>query len=174
VEAVKGIVQAAPSALARDLYVEKVAEKLGASQDIIRRALAGKAPSAPAAKAPARETAPQALSMSVVKAELVILAAILREPKLSPVLSKSGAVGDFVHPALRDAADAACSGAETESLLRRIEPDALRQRLIDAMAEMEQAGDQTDAKRLEQLLKKHSQTVALERKQRASPRVPRT
>jgi len=172
VEAVKGIVHAAPSALARDLYIEKVAEKLGAGADIIRRALAGKAAPAPAAKAPARDNTP--LPPSVIKAELVILAAILRQPPLSAVLGKSGAVGDFVHPALRDAADAACSGAERESLIRRIEPDSLRQRLLDAMAEQEQAGDHTDAKRLEQLLKKHSQTVALERKQRASPRVPRT
>jgi DNA primase len=172
VEAVKGIVHAAPSALARDLYIEKVAEKLGAGADIIRRALAGKAAPAPAAKAPVRDNTP--LPPSVIKAELVILAAILRQPPLSAVLGKSGAVGDFVHPALRDAADAACSGAERESLIRRIEPDSLRQRLLDAMAEQEQAGDHTDAKRLEQLLKKHSQTVALERKQRASPRVPRT
>src|SRR5439155_9700937 len=102
VEAVKGIVQAAPSSLARDLYVEKVAEKLGASQDIIRRALAGKAPSAPAAKAPARENAP--LPLSVVKAELVIRAAILRDPKLCAVLRNSGAVGDVVHPSLREPA----------------------------------------------------------------------
>ena len=46
--------------------------------------------------------------------------------------------------------------------------------VLDAMAEMERAGDQTDAKRLDSLLKKHAQTVALERKQRPSPRVPRT
>src|SRR5438270_4908501 len=43
VESVKGIVAAAPSPLARDLYVEKVAEKLGAPVDAIARALAGKA-----------------------------------------------------------------------------------------------------------------------------------
>jgi hypothetical protein len=40
------------------------------------------------------------------------------------------------------------------------------------VAEMEQAGDQTDAKRLSSLVRKHAQTVALERKQRGSPRVP--
>src|SRR3954462_6376008 len=42
VDAVKGIVQAAPSPLARDLYVEKVAEKVGAPAEAVRRALAGK------------------------------------------------------------------------------------------------------------------------------------
>jgi hypothetical protein len=112
------------------------------------------------------------MPLAVLKAELVILGAVLRRPELAPVLARSGAVGDFVHPALRDAADAACAGADKDGLVRSIEPDSLRQRLLDAMAEMEQAGDHTDAKRLEQLLKKHAQTVALERKQRPSPRVP--
>src|SRR6266852_698868 len=47
VDAVKGIVQAAPSQLARDLYVDKVAEKIGAPPEAIKRALAGKAPPPP-------------------------------------------------------------------------------------------------------------------------------
>src|SRR6267154_2606266 len=50
VDAVKGIVQAAPSPLARDLYVEKVAAMIGAPVDAIRRALAGKAVTQTAAK----------------------------------------------------------------------------------------------------------------------------
>src|SRR5205823_2025395 len=43
VDAVKGIIQAAPSELARDLYVEKVAEKIGAAADLVKRALSVKA-----------------------------------------------------------------------------------------------------------------------------------
>jgi DNA primase len=171
VEAVKGIVQAAPSELARDLYLEKVAEKLGTGVDVIRRALAGKAPPAAASRKPPAEPAAP-LPLPVLKAELVILAAILRRPELATVISRNGAVGDFVHPALRDAADGVCAGVDKDGLIRRIEPDSLRQRLLEMMAVQEQAGDQTDAKRLEQLLKKHAQTVALERKQRPSPRVP--
>src|SRR5438132_4209692 len=54
VEAVKGIVGAAPSALARDLYIEKVAEKIGTSPDAIRRALAGKAAAQASRPPPAR------------------------------------------------------------------------------------------------------------------------
>ena len=173
VDAVKGIVQAAPSPLARDLYVEKVAEKLDAPVEAIRRALAGKsAPPPPPRPAPAPE-GQKPLPLSVLKAELVILAALVRHPELAPELAHSGAVGEFVHPALRDAADAVCSGGDAQSAIRAVEPDALRQRLLDAVAEMEQAGDQTDAKRLSSLLRKHSQTVALERKERAAPRVPR-
>jgi DNA primase len=176
VDAVKGIVHAAPSPLARDLYVEKVAEKVAAPVDAIRRALAGKSAPPPSAKAVppnGRPPAPEKLPGSVVKAELVILAALVRHPELAPELAHSGAVGEFVHPSLREAADAVCSGSDAQSAIRAVEPDALRQRLLDAVAEMEQAGDQTDAKRLSSLLKKHSQTVALERKDRLSPRVPR-
>jgi DNA primase len=173
VDAVKGIVQAAPSPLARDLYVEKVARMVGAPAEAVRRALAGKPPlsTPPKANAPAAETRP--LPVSVLKAELVILATLVRNPALAPELAHSGAVGEFVHPSLREAADAVCSGGDAQSAIRAVEPDALRQRLLDAVAEMEQAGDHTDAKRLSSLLRKHAQTVALERKQRASPRVPR-
>ncbi len=174
VDAVKGIVQAAPSPLARDLYVDKVAEKIGAHADAVRRALAGKStppPARPAVSKGAEGEKP--LPLSVLKAELVILAALVRHPELAPELAHSGGVGEFVHPALREAADAMCSGGDAQSAIRSVEPDALRQRLLDAVAEMEQAGDQTDAKRLSSLLRKHSQTVALERKERASPRVPR-
>jgi DNA primase len=177
VDAVKGIVQAAPSPLARDLYVEKVAEKVGAPVDAIARALAGKAgiagaPAVRSAKAASSELA-RPLPHSVLKAELVILAAVVRNPGLARELAHSGAVGEFVHPALRDAADAVCAGADPQSALRAVEPDSLRQRLLDAVGEMEQAGDHTDAKRLCNLVRKHAQSVALERKQRASPRVPR-
>jgi DNA primase len=172
VNAVKGIVQAAPSSLARDLYVEKVAEKIGASADTVRRALAGQAQAAPAKRAPA--PAPKAaLSLPAVQSELVIVAAVVRNPALRETLMRSGAVSDFVHPGLREAADAICSGDDPQDSLRAVEPDALRQRLLDAVAVMEQAGDQTDARRLSQLIKKHAQTIALERKQRGPPPVGR-
>ncbi len=172
VDAVKGIVQAAPSELARDLYIEKVAEKIGASAEVIRRTLSGKPAQQAGRPTPSRaETQP--LPLSVLKAELVIVATVLRRPELAEALSKSGAVGEFVHAGLREVADTICSGGSADQALRALEPDAMRQRLLEYVSEMEQAGDQTDAKRLAQLLKKHAQTVALERKQRPAPRVPR-
>ena len=172
VDAVKGIVQAAPSELARDLYLEKVAEKIGASAEAIRRALSGK-PAQQAARPPPAGKEAQPLPLSVLKAELVIVATVLRRPELAEALSRSGAVGEFVHAGLREVADTICSGGSADQALRALEPDAMRQRLLEYLSEMEQAGDRTDAKRLAQLLKKHAQTVALERKQRPSPRVPR-
>ena len=104
---------------------------------------------------------------------MVILAAVLRHPELAQELAHSGAVGEFAHPSLREAADAVCSGQDAQGAIRAVEPDSLRQRLLDAVTEMEQAGDQTDAKRLTSLVRKHAQSLALERKQRSSPRVPR-
>jgi len=173
VDAVKGIVQAAPSELARDLYVEKVAEKVSASLEIVRRALSGKPAQQAAKLAPARKDSTEPLPLSVLKTELVIVASVLHRPELAEALSRSGAVGEFAHPGLREVADAICAGGSAEAAVRALEPDSMRQRLLEYVSEMERAGDQTDAKRLAQLLKKHSQTVALERKQRPSPRVPR-
>jgi DNA primase len=179
VDAVKGIVRAAPSELARDLYLEKVAQKIGASADAVRRALAGKPdPARPGtartgAQQAAKPAPAQPLPLSVLKAELVIVATVLRRPELAEALSRSGAVGEFIHAGLREVADTICSGGSADTAVRALEPDALRQRLLEFVTEMEQAGDQTDAKRLSQLIKKHAQTVALERKQRGSPRVPR-
>ncbi|HEY2030010.1 MAG TPA: DNA primase [Myxococcales bacterium] len=171
VNAVQGIVKAAPSALARDLYVEKVASMIGASADTIRRALSGKAAAQAKPQRPAQPQAKAPLSLPVVQSELVIVAAVVRNPALKDTLLRSGAVSEFVHAGLREAADAICAGDDPQDSLRSVEPDALRQRLLDAVAVMEQAGDQTDARRLSQLIKKHAQTVALERKQRRPPPV---
>lgn len=170
--AVKGIVQAAPSELARDLYVDKIAEKVGASAATVRRALAGQAAPPPAQKPAAPKQADKPIPLALVKQELVILAAIVRNAALAPSVAK--AVGEFAHAALREAADSICSGNKPDEVVRAIEPDQLRQRLLDMVAEQERAGDQTDAKRLENLLKKHAQTIALERKQRPPPPVAKS
>jgi len=177
VNAVKGIVQAAPSELARDLYVEKIAEKVGASAATVKRALAGKAAAQPARQQPekpnekARARPEKPISLPLANQEMVIAAVLIRYPKLAPPVSRY--VADFVHPGLRDVADAICSGSDPEEVLRAIESDKLRQRLLDSIEEQKRAGDQTDARRLDSLLKKHAQTVALERKQRPSPPVPK-
>jgi DNA primase len=174
VQSVKGIIQAAPSELARDLYVEKVAEKIGASAATVKRALSGKAPEQPARPAQPRtpDKPEKPIPLALVKQELVIVAMLVRNPKLSSSLSKS--VADFAHAALREAADQICSGTAPDEALRGIEPDQVRERLLDMLEEQKRAGDQPDAKRLDSLLKKHAQTVALERKQRSSPLVPKS
>src|SRR3954467_4344359 len=83
VDTVKGIVHAAPSELARDLYIDKVAEKIGAKPDAVRRALAGKPDKPQAARAALERPEPaQPIPLSVLKGELVIVATILRRPEL--------------------------------------------------------------------------------------------
>lgn len=171
VRSVSGLVQAAPDQLARDLYIEKIALKLQVGEQAIRRALSGKESTGPVQKKAVKPQDPT--PQAVLKAELVIAAAIVRHADLRSSFARAGAASDFMNASLREFVDAISTGTDPELVLRELEPDALRGRLVDVMREMEQAGDQTDAKRLDNLLKKHAQTVAIERKQRASPRVPR-
>jgi len=169
---VAGLVNAAPDALTRDIYIDTIANKLAISQDAVRRTLSGKTTTT----APTRSEANlhrDAVPGSVLKTELVIVEAVVRHPELRSELLHSGALSEFLSAPLRDAADEICRGGDAASLVRRIEPDSLRERLVDGLAEMEKAGGVFDAQRLRQLLKKHAQTVALERKQRPLPRVPR-
>jgi DNA primase len=172
VHSVAGLVNAAPDALTRDIYIDTIANRLAISEDAVRRTFAGKATTT----VPSRSEANlhrDAVPGSVLKTELVIVEAVVRHPELRSELLSSGALSEFLSSPLRDAADEICRGGDAASLVRQIEPDSLRERLVDGLAEMEKAGGVFDAQRLRQLLKKHAQTVALERKQRASPRVPR-
>src|SRR5205823_1014260 len=83
---------------------------------------------------------------ALVKQELVMVAVLARNPGLAPTVSKS--VADFAHAALREAADSICSGNPPDEVIRAVESSQVRDRLLDMLAEMERAGDQTDAKRL--------------------------
>ncbi len=171
VHAVAGLVKAAPDALTRDIYVDTIAKRLGIAEDAVRRSLAGK-DAAPRGKRASASQEPQPISASLLKVELVIVEAVIRHPELRALLAQSGALSEFRSAPLRDAADEICSGADAEAVIRHVEPDALRERLADGLAEMERAGGSVDAQRLQHLLKKHSQTMALERKGRPSPPVP--
>jgi DNA primase len=172
IRSVASLVKAAPDPLTRDIYIETVAKKLAVSEDAVRRSLAGKELTQEGGHSdPNRgsETVPA----SILKVELVILEAVIRSPDLRRVLAESGSVSEFVSSPLRAAADEICSGRDVEAVVRGIEPDSLRERLVDGLSEMERAGGTFDAQRLRQFLRKHSQTIALERKDGASPRVPR-
>jgi DNA primase len=181
VESVKGIVAAAPSSLARDLYVEKVAEKIGASPDAIRRALSGKqAPPAPqkgADRPAARNEAPRLSA----KMEIQIAALMLESPELCTVVERHGA--GFSLAAIRELAERAFEQArqgplDPVALVRTVEDDPVRAALLRERAEVSQAGgDPSDAERnLRLKLDRHAKLLGqerAERKQRPSPRVPR-
>src|SRR5439155_17933016 len=172
VRSVADLVNAAPDALTRDIYVDTIARRLAISEDAVRRTLVGKAATSVTPRSEAN-LHNDVIPGSVLKTELVIVEALVRYPELRRELAGSGSLSEFLSSPLRDAADAICSGADAKTVVRQVEPDSLRERLVDGLAEMEKAGGVFDAERLRHLLKKHSQTVALERKQRASPRVPR-
>ena len=69
----------------------------------------------------------QPLPLSVLKAELVIVATVLRRPELAEALSRSGAVGEFVHAGLREAADTICSGGSPEAAVRALAKHLVRE-----------------------------------------------
>ncbi len=170
VHAVAPLVNAAPDPLARDIYVETIAKKLGIAEEAVRRSLAGKDVVKPSTPPPLRRPS-EPVPASVLKVELVIVEAVMRHPELREVLRSSGVLSEFVSSPLRDAADQVCSGRDPDTILREVEPDSLRERLADGLSEMEKAGGSFDAPRLNSLLRKHAQSLALERKQRPSPRV---
>src|SRR5205085_2591672 len=77
VEAVAGIVRAAPTALARDLYVEKVAQRIDAPVDAVRLALEGKRPTKKPAPPAREQTSGRQVpkdDLALVREELAILA----------------------------------------------------------------------------------------------------
>ena len=171
VHAVAGLVKAAPDALTRDIYVDTIAKRLGIAEDAVRRSLAGK-DAAPEGSARRRARSRQPISASLLKVELVIVEAVIRHPELRALLAQSGALSEFRSAPLRDAADEICSGADAEAVIRA------RRAGRPARAPGRRPGGDgagrrpVDAQRLQHLLKKHSQTMALERKGRPSPPVP--
>ncbi len=185
VTAVEGIVRAAPNELARALYIEKVAEKIGTSAEVVRQALAGKAVKpADATRKPAIPAAPlEALPSAAARTELVILAHMLRSAALTSAVETSGAASRFSVVELRDLAERAFAHAhagtlEVEALIASMESEFLRNRLLSAMREVTDAGDTPDAERghLLKLIASHEKTLALEqaaRKQRKTPPVGR-
>ena len=182
VDAVAGIVKAAPSELSQALYIEKVAEKIGTSADVIREALSGKSPAAqPVARTapePARRPKVEALPSLAARAEVVILAHLLRNPSVRPTVAISGAVSRFSMAELRELAEQALApDVDIDALLATTESDWLRNRILSELRELESAGDtpEADQRLVEMLIASHEKTIAQEaavRKQKRSPRVP--
>jgi len=140
---VAGIVKAAANPLARDLYIDKVAEKIGATADAVRFALEGKKPAAPSRKPdPARQASepkggqPQAGPPRLAaKIELQIVALMLQSNELCKQVEQSGAAGRFTVAALRELSERAFALAhegelDAETLIQAAEPARLRDALL--------------------------------------------
>lgn len=184
VKAVEGLIRAAKDPLARSMYVERVAEKIGASPQDVLTALDRTTPASPKAVSrtvSATPPAPAELYRLTAKTELVIVAMMLRSPALCLHVDASGISSRLSVASLRDLAEQAFVHArrgdlDAASLVQVVEPDWLRQRLVDASREMDVAGDTSDAERarLTQLIAKHEKTLAQEqaaRKQHQTPPV---
>jgi len=202
VDAVAGIVKAAKNPLARDLYIDKVAEKIGATPDAVRFALEGKTALASPAqrqeaarqKSEPRRDEPQqqgqrelaAPPRLAAKIELQIVALMLQSAELCKQVEQSGAVALFTVAALRELAErafvlaqaSAFGDLDADSLIQAAEPARLREVLLRERAEV--AAARVDGKEAERNLKlkldKHARIAAqenAERKAAARPRVPR-
>ncbi len=196
VEAVVGIIKVAKNPLARNLYIDKVAEKIGATADVVRMAAAAspaqKQESAPQAKAalqqqPGRDPKGAASGKFAPKVELNIVVSMLQSADLCKQVEQSGAVALFTVAALRELAERAFVLAQASiggdldsgSFIQAAEPAWLRNALLREQAEVA-AGPRVEGKEAERNLKlkldKHARIAAqeqAERKAAARPRVPR-
>jgi DNA primase len=170
VHEVKALLLAPKDPLTRDTYLRKAAERLQIDAEAIRRTLNGQSAPPPPARQPSAKEG-KVVSSAAARMEIVLVAAIVRHPALRKTFSQSGVSSDFVLGPLRDAAETISREGDVEAAIREIESDALRARIVDAIAESERAEDQLDAKGLSNLIKKHAQTVALERNDRPAPPV---
>ena len=184
VEAVAGIVRAAPTPLARDLYLEKVAERIDAPLDAVRAAVDGRRP-APGKKAaqPARQEAPGRPhlpeNLALVREELAILAYALHSPEFAKIVDDSGALARFTVAAVREVAERALAGARegslaADALVTSIDSDRLREALLRERAEQDRAG--RSRRDLELKLSHHRRIAEQEaalRKVLKNPRVER-
>ena len=148
VDAVAGIVRAAPTALARDLYVEKVAQRIDAPVDAVRLALEGKRPAKkpappPRGQASARPVAPE--NLALVREELAILAYALHSTEFAKLVEDSGALARFTVAAVREVAERAVAHARegklaADALISSIDSDRLRAALLREREEQDRAG----------------------------------
>jgi len=150
VEAVAGIVRAAPTPLARDLYLEKVAQRIDAPLDAVRAAVDGRrAPAKKPAQQPVRgqpsgrPQTPQ--NLALVREELAILAYALHSADFAKVVDDSGALARFTVAAVREVAERALAGARegnlaADALVSSIDSDRLREALLRESAEQDRAG----------------------------------
>jgi DNA primase len=185
VEAVAGIVRAAPTPLARDLYLEKVAQRIDAPVDAVRAAVDGRRHPAPAKKVvqPGRGRASAGPlppgNMALVREELAILAYALHSTEFARVVDDSGALARFTVAAVREVAERALAGARegslaADALVSSIDSDRLREALLREIAEQDRAG--RSRRDLELKLSHHRRIAEQEaalRKVLKNPRVER-
>jgi DNA primase len=148
VDAVAGIVRAAPTALARDLYIEKVAHRIDAPVDAVRLALEGKRVTKKPAPLPRERTSVRQVppeNLALVREELAILAYAMHSSDFAKVVEDSGALARFTVAAVREVAERAIAQARegklaADALVSSIDSDRLRAALLRECEEQDRAG----------------------------------
>jgi DNA primase len=184
VQAVAGIVRAAPTPLARDLYLDKVAQRIDAPVDAVRAAIDGrrsptsKKPPQPVRVQPSARPAPQE-GLALVREELAILAYALNSAEFAKIVDDSGALARFTVAAVREVAERAVAEARegslaVDALVSSIDSERLREALLRETAEQDRAG--RSRRDLELKLSHHRRIAEQEaalRKALKNPRVER-
>jgi hypothetical protein len=147
VDAVAGIVRAAPSPLARDLYVDKVAQRIDAPAETVRQAIFGRksgraAPDRATRAAPVRSPAGPEDPL-LARAERQILAFLLQGAEFCSAVEKSGALAWFSSLDRRQFAEcllAKQQPIDPESALAALDDDKERAAVLHEVWEMRGGG----------------------------------
>jgi DNA primase len=136
------LLRAAPTPLARDVYTEEIAKRLGVPAELVRRALAGK-------QAPSRMHARQATKESqgdsdpvLAKAERQILGFMLQGAEFCSAVERSGALLRFSSLDRRQVAESllAKGDADPDAAVAAVDSDKERALLLDEMKEIQRGG----------------------------------
>ena len=151
VESVAGIVRAAQSPLAQDLYLGKVAQRIGASVETVRQAIFPRK-TAPATSrhdratgpSPARPSPPAREDPVLARAERQIVGFMLQGTDFCSAVERSGAHLRFSSMDRRQVAEAllAPGGAalDAEAAIAALDSDRERAALLDEMKEIQRGG----------------------------------
>jgi DNA primase len=147
VDAVAGIVRAAPSPLARDLYLEKVAQRIDAPVEAVRLAIFGRRSSAAGPNRasdppPARSPAPPREDPVLAKAERQIVGFMLQGAEFCTAVERSGALLRFSSVGRREVAESLLTkgDADRDAAVAAVDSDKERILLLDEMKEIQRGG----------------------------------
>jgi DNA primase len=148
VESVSGIVRAAPTPLAQDLYLEKVAQRIDAPVDAVRLAVLGRKGGSqkPAPKpAPARQAAPAREDSILAKAERQIVGFMLQGADFCEAVERSDALLRFTSASRRMLAEALVAQArggvfDPEPAVAAVDSDAERAAVLRERSEIQRGG----------------------------------
>jgi DNA primase len=169
VDAVASIVRAAPDPLARDLYVDKVAQRIDAPVDAVHKAIFGRKDSN---KAPSRATEPPPARSPedplTARAERQILAFMLQGAEFRAAVQRSGALARFSSADRRQLAESLLGKADVpgdpEAALAGVDDAREREALLHELWEIRSGGVllPTVEKTLEKYCRKADERIAKE------------